>query len=320
MRRGIGRSAGFPWSTAPPAPARLYRRTVAVAVGLVGAGRRAREVYAPALEACSDVEFSGVWARTPEPVREVAEGHGTAPCRTFEELLDRCEAVVFAVPPPVQQELGTLAARRHRALLLEKPIGGDLAGAEELTALAVREHVPTMVALTWRFTTAVRRFLEQDAPAAEPVGGTARLLTSAQARQAASPTWRRAGGVLRDHGADLLDLLEAALGPIVGLHAHGDARGWTGLSLDHQVGRFSEASVYAGRLRGPDVAFVEVSGPHGTADVEALGAVGPEAHQRMLAEFAQAVTERRSHRLDVEHGLHLQRMVEAAETDLVLHG
>jgi predicted dehydrogenase len=291
-----------------------------VAVGLVGAGRRAREVYAPALEACSEVEFSGVWARTPEPVRQVAERHGTAPCRSFEELIDSCEAVVLAVPPPVQQEYGTLAARHHRALLLEQPIGGDIVGAEELTALAAREHVPTMVALTWRFTADVRRFLDRDARAVEPVGGNARLLTSAQARQAASPTWRRARGMLREHGADLFDLLEAALGPIVGLHAHGDTRGWTGLSLDHQVGRFSEASLYAGRLRGPDVAFVEVTGPHGTADVEALGSVGPEAHQRMVAEFAQAVTERRSHRLDIQHGLHLQRVVESAETDLLLHG
>jgi hypothetical protein len=70
---------------------------------------------------------------------------------------------------------------------------------------------------------------------------------------------------------------------------------------------------------------VLVSGPHGTADVEALGAVGPDAHHRMIAEFAsivatEAVTDRRAHPLDIEHGLHLQRLVEAAETDLVLHG
>jgi predicted dehydrogenase len=40
----------------------------------------------------------------------------------------------------------------------------------------------------------------------------------------------------------------------------------------------------------------------------------------MVAEFARAVSNGKSHRLDVEHGLHLQRLVEAAETDLVLHG
>ena len=93
-----------------------------------------------------------------------------------------------------------------------------------------------------------------------------------------------------------------------------------GLSFDHQVGRFSQASLYAGQKDGPEVAFVEVDGPRGSVDVEALGALGPGSHQRMVGEFAQAVADGRSHQLDVEHGLHLQRLVEAAETDLVLHG
>jgi hypothetical protein len=40
----------------------------------------------------------------------------------------------------------------------------------------------------------------------------------------------------------------------------------------------------------------------------------------MVAQFAQAVTDGRSHQFDVEHGLHLQRLIESAETDLLLHG
>jgi predicted dehydrogenase len=86
------------------------------------------------------------------------------------------------------------------------------------------------------------------------------------------------------------------------------------------VGRVSQASLYAGAASGEDVAVVEVTGPRGTAGVEALGAVGPESHQRMVAEFARAVTAGQSHPLGIEHGLHLQRLVEAAETDLALHG
>ena len=127
--------------------------------------------------------------------------------------------------------------------------------------------------------------------------------------------------MLRTHTADLFDLLEAALGPVVGMHAaHRDPRTWVGMSLDHSVGRFSEASLYGGRTRGTDVAVVEVSGPRGTADVEALGGLGPSAYQRLVAEFADAVADGRSHGLGIEHGLHLQRLVESAETDLVLHG
>ena len=294
---------------------------MAVRVGLVGAGGRAREVYAPALAACSDVDFAAVWARSADAVRPLADRHGVTACEGFDELVERCEAVVFAVPPAAQEEYAARAARRHRALLLEKPIGADIAGAEELTATALRERVPTTVALPWHYTTDVQRFLDQDVPAAEPVGGTGRLLTNSHAQGSPTPAWRRARGVLRDQAADLLDLLEAALGPIAGLHARGQPRGgWVGLLIDHQVGRFSEASIFTGRLHGPDVAVVEVNGPRGTAEVEALGGLGPEAYERMVAEFARSVTGAQPHRFDIRHGLHLQRLVEAAETDLVLHG
>jgi predicted dehydrogenase len=293
---------------------------VAVSVGLAGAGRRARTVYAPALAACPEVDFVAVWGRSGQPVQHLAESYGAAPCEGFEDLVERCAAIVFALPPPVQEEYAVRAARQGRALLLEKPIGGDMAGAEELTSVVLREKVPTMVGLTWRFTAEVRRFLQSDAPDVEPVGGFGRLLTGTHARGAPTPPWRLARGVLRDQAADLFDLLEAALGPIVGMHAHGQARGWVGMMLDHQVGRFSEASLYAGLSDSTHVAVVEVSGPQGTAEVEAASGVGPDSHQQMISEFARAVTDGRSHRLDIEHGLHLQRLVEAAETDLLLHG
>jgi predicted dehydrogenase len=276
-------------------------------------------VYAPALSACPDVDFVAVWGRSPERVQQLAERHGATPCERFEDLDERCAAVVFAVPPPVQQEYAARAARHGRGLLLEKPIGGDIAGAEELTSVAVREKVPTMVALVWRFSPHVRRFLQTDVPAVDPVGGTGRLFTRTQALGDPAPAWRRSRGVLRDQAADLIDLLEAALGPVVGLHAHGYRQDWVGMMLDHQVGRFSEASLYAGLTDGDDRTEVEVIGRRGTAHITAPGAVGPDSRQQMVAEFARAVSDGRSHRLDVDHGLHLQRLVEAAESDL-LHG
>ncbi len=277
-------------------------------------------MYAPALEACPEVDFVAVWARAAEPVRRLAERHGATPCARFEDLVQRCSAVVFAVPPPVQVEYATSAIRHGCAVLLEKPIGGDLAGAEQLTSFAVRQKVPTMVALAWRYTDDVRRFLATDAPDVDPVGGVGRVLAGGPAGGAPTPSWRRADGVVRSYAADLFDLLEAALGPVVGMHAHGDPRTWVGMSLDHSVGRFSEASLYGGRPRGTDVAVVEVSGPRGTAAVEALGGLGPDAYQRMVADFAGTVAEGRPHGLGLEHGLHLQRLMESAETDLVLHG
>jgi predicted dehydrogenase len=286
---------------------------------LAGAGRRAADVYAPALSACPDVDLVAVWGRSAPRVHQLAERHGAAPCERFEDLADRCAAIVFAVPPAVQQEYAARAARHGRGLLLEKPIGEDVAGAEELTSVAVREQVPTMVALPWRFTPGVRRFLSTDVPAIDPVGGIGRLYTRTQARGAATPAWRLARGVLREQAADLLDLLEAALGTVVGLHAHGHQQGWVGMMLDHQVGRFSEASLYAGLTEGGDRAEVELVGRRGTAQVDA-GTIDPGPYEQMIAEFARAVTEGRPHRLDVGHGLHLQRLIGSAQSDLLLHG
>jgi predicted dehydrogenase len=74
---------------------------MAVAVGLVGAGRRAGEVFAPALTACPEVDLVAVWGQSTDAVQRLAERHGAAPCARFEDLVERCAAVVFAVPPPV---------------------------------------------------------------------------------------------------------------------------------------------------------------------------------------------------------------------------
>ena len=46
--------------------------------------------------------------------------------------------------------------------------------------------------------------------------------------------------------------------------------------------------------------------------------MGSPAYQRMVAEFAGTVADGRSHGLGIEHGLHLQRLVESAETHLLL--
>jgi predicted dehydrogenase len=44
---------------------------------------------------------------------------------------------------------------------------------------------------------------------------------------------------------------------------------------------------------------------------------GPDAFETMVAEFADAVERGTPHELDIERGLHLQRLLDAAETDLL---
>jgi predicted dehydrogenase len=143
------------------------------------------------------------------------------------------------------------------------------------------------------------------------MGASGRLITSPFLR----PAGERA--TLLMLGPHLVDLLEAALGRIVGVRAHGDPDGWVGLLLEHEGGRFSEASMCATTEGGIQQAVVEVFGSGGSAQVDCAVAGGPEAVTTMVTDFAAAVEAGRPLELDVRHALHLQQVIDNAETDLI---
>lgn len=159
-------STAAPWSHTP------------VKVGLVGAGPWARGVHARVLAAGPETELAGVWARRPEAAQETAAPYGTPVAARFEELLDSCEAVAFAVPPAVQAELALRAAKAGKALLLEKPIAEDLGAARRLVDAIDEAGVVSQVSLTNRYHPATRRFLEA-ASEADVFGARACFLSDA---------------------------------------------------------------------------------------------------------------------------------------------
>ncbi|WP_261986913.1 hypothetical protein [Actinomadura sp. HBU206391] len=124
-------------------------------------------------------------------------------------------------------------------------------------------------------------------------------------------------GVLLDLGPDLVDLLETALGRVLAIRAHGDPHGWFGLMLEHEGGRFSEASMCGSAAVDQPVARVEIFGSGGAAEVDCTAAVGPETYTTMFREFADAVHRETPHEPDVHRGLRLQQLIEAADTDLL---
>jgi predicted dehydrogenase len=287
-----------------------------VRIGLAGTGRRAVEFHAPALAAAADAELAGVWSRSSENAKALADEYDVPSARTFGELLDRCDAVAFALPPAVQPDFASIAAKRHKAVLLERPIAADLAGAEELARAVELAGVVSQVALMWRYSETVRLFLERQVPAIHPAGGGGRVISGALAKPGVPP-WRVRRGLLLDHGVDLLDLLDAALGPVVGIQARGELEGWVGLQLDHQVGKYSEATLYATGQEGVHRAEVEIFGSSGTAEVDCSDVVDAEAFATLYRDFAEAVQKGVAPALDAARGLHLQRAIEAAETQVL---
>src|SRR4051812_23012614 len=110
-----------------------------VRVGLVGAGPWAATMHGPVLATGPQTRLTAVWARRSEAAAQLAARLGTHAAGSYEELLDRCDAVAFAVPPDIQATLAPRAARAGKALLLEKPLALDLRAARTL-ADAVEEH------------------------------------------------------------------------------------------------------------------------------------------------------------------------------------
>jgi len=291
---------------------------MAITVGLAGAGNQATDVYAPALATCPGAQFAGIWGPMAQPTGPLAESYGVTAYDHFDRLLDRCDAVVFAVPPAMQPDLAGAAAQRGKAVLLEVPIAADVGGARELAQTATAAGAVTQIALTWRFASAVRTFLSSSVPRIWPIGASARLRTADLAPAAAAGRpWRAEIGVLLSLGPHLVDLLDAALGRVGQVRAHDDPRGWVGMVLEHSAGRFSEVSLTAGAEAEAARADVEVFGSGGEAAIECEAAAGHDAVETMLGEFVQAADAGQSHELDVNRGLHVQRIVEEAGNSLL---
>mgnify|MGYP002336185102 CR=1 FL=1 len=132
----------------------------ALRVGLVGAGPWAGMVHAPVLAAGPETALAGVWARRPEAAAELAGRYGAPVFEQPDDLYAACDAVAFAVPPDVQATMAIDAARAGKHLLLEKPIAADLDAAIRLAEAVDAAGVASMVVLSWRYSQAVRDFLD----------------------------------------------------------------------------------------------------------------------------------------------------------------
>ncbi len=286
-----------------------------VEVGLVGAGPWARQMHAPMLATGPETRLAGVWARRAEAAADLAGAWQAPAFDRFEALLDSCQAVAFAVPPMVQAAMAAVAAGAGKALLLDKPIAGDLDSARQLADIVGQHGVASQLVLSWRYSSAVRDFLA-DAEGFDAAGGRAAFISSAFLGGPFATPWRLERGPLLDLGPHVVDLLDAALGAVEGVRAHGDPKGWAGLLLDHEGGRSSEASLCATATVEPHVAAVELFGPAGSRSVDCAAAVGPDAFASLRREFADTVQRGGGHPLDVHRGLHLQAIISAAEDQI----
>jgi predicted dehydrogenase len=294
--------------------------TPAVRVGLVGAGYWARTMHAPLHSSGLHTELTGVWSPRPERARQLAADFGVPAFDTYPELLEASEAVDFAVPPAVQSEFALEAAAAGKAMMLEKPLGATLDQAQQVVDAAVRAAVPTIVVFTKRFHPRTREFLAaaaERAAGASPIAVTARyvhggFLDSGFLGEQERAGWREQLGVLFDLGPHLLDLVDAASGPITAVTASGDPAEAVTLATEHANGASGQL-LLSGRVK-TDAALtdVELYDRNGVLAYSTAGMDNELTWATLRAEFAGAVREGTPVTVDARRALVVQRLVEAA--------
>ncbi|MEU3624914.1 oxidoreductase [Amycolatopsis coloradensis] len=283
-----------------------------LAVGLAGAGPWAGAMHAPTLAKGPETTLAAVWTRRREAAETLAKAHGSVPVASFDELLDHCEAVAFAVPPSVQAVLAVRAANRGKALLLEKPVALTVPDARRVAEAVGEAGVVSQLVLTKRYHPRTRDFLER-AATFTATGARSCYLHGAFLGGEQATSWRLEHGALLDLGPHLLDLLEAAVGPIASLRGTGDPRHWLELTCEHENGVVSQASLSGsiGLRRASTV--VDLFGPDGQLHYDTAELDHAECWPVLRREFAAAVRSGRPPALDVWHGLRLQELLDRAQ-------
>jgi predicted dehydrogenase len=116
-------------------------------------------------------------------------------------------------------------------------------------------------------------------------------------------------GALLDGGPHILDLVDAALGPIVAMRAHGTSDAWLGILADHESGATSETSISCRAAITPSRTEVELFGLDGSLAVDGRADGRDVIFATLRADFAAAAAAGGGHPCDAARGLHLQRLL-----------
>jgi predicted dehydrogenase len=289
-------------------------------IGLVGAGPWAGMFHAPMLARSPAVELVGVWGRRPEAAGAIAERRKTVAFEDLDALIGEVEALAFAVPPDVQGELGARAAAAGRHLLLEKPLGLDLETARRLADAVGQAGVRTQMVLTRRYLPRTVEFLVRSG-SFTAYGGRAVAISGAVVEGGPFATpWRLEHGALIDVGPHVIDLLDAALGPVTDITATGDPRRFVTITARHRDGAVSQAALSVSQPGTEGISAFELYGPDGVLTLEEGGPAAGEDYAAAMAaipqQFAECVRSGVDHPLDVHRGLYLQGLLERAARSL----
>lgn len=108
-----------------------------IKLGVVGAGRIAQVAHLPALAKARNVEVVAISDPSAALAHGVAAKYGISAFTSTEMLLEQdLDAVLIAAPDRFHHQLGTLALRAGKHVLMEKPLAATVDEAQDLADLA----------------------------------------------------------------------------------------------------------------------------------------------------------------------------------------
>lgn len=123
-------------------------------IGLVGTGHLGR-IHAKCLDLLpAEVEVVGIYDVDSSACAKTGEKHGWHVCKTYEELLDRADAVDIVTPTSTHFVLAKAALEKGCHVFIEKPVTQTLSEADQLAEIVADTGLVVQVGHVERFNPA----------------------------------------------------------------------------------------------------------------------------------------------------------------------
>ena len=119
-------------------------------IGVIGAGAVAKS-HLSGLRCLDDVRVVAIYDPLKDRAEYLARAWGASVCDTYDEVIDRAEAIWVCTPPSMRRAPAVAAARAHRHVILDKPIATTMEDAQAIVAAADACRGKCMMCFNMRF-------------------------------------------------------------------------------------------------------------------------------------------------------------------------
>jgi predicted dehydrogenase len=135
-----------------------------IKTGVVGVGHLGQH-HARILKSLPNSELAGIYDKKTERACEIGAKLEVRVCETYQDLLDRVDAVAIAASTTWHYELAKKALQNGRHVFIEKPVTAELWQAEELVGIAKENNLRLQVGHIERFNPVILEIVDQiDSP------------------------------------------------------------------------------------------------------------------------------------------------------------